>query len=237
MTGKAEERRRTSARGRPEATSHAHIEQVAFTLFAERGFARTTLDAIAEGVGVGRRTLFRYYRSKNDIPWGQFDRTLDHFRALLAAQPAELSTHEAVHRAVVEFNRFPEDAHPPHRERMRLILTTSGYGRPELVDVGAGHRPVPADLGHDQGGHAGGGPLPRRRCAGADQVGAGVVGADHDQQHEGGGDAGVAHQHGAGGRIPRVLQSWQTRLCAGTPHLSQGNASNRQCRRGRYRVG
>lgn len=115
---------RTSARGRPESTSHADIEQAAFALFAERGFAETTLAAIAESVGVSRRTLFRYYQSKNDIPWGQFDRTLDHFRDLLADQPADMPVHLAVHRAVVEFNRFPADAHPPHRERMRLILST-----------------------------------------------------------------------------------------------------------------
>ena len=124
MTDGEQRSARSSARGRPEATSHAAIEQAAFTLFAERGFARTTLDAIAEAVGVSRRTLFRYYQSKNDIPWGQFDRTLDHFRELLADQPDGLPVHEAIHRAVVEFNRFPADAHPPHRERMRLILTT-----------------------------------------------------------------------------------------------------------------
>ena len=36
-----------------------------------RGPASTTppLDAIAREVGVSRRTLFRYYRRKNDIPW------------------------------------------------------------------------------------------------------------------------------------------------------------------------
>lgn len=124
MTTSQPRHARSSARGRPEVTSHAQIEQAAFTLFAQRGFARTTLQAIAEEVGVSRRTLFRYYQSKNDIPWGQFDRTLDHFRALLAGQGTDLPVHEAVHRAVVEFNRFPADAHPPHRERMRLILTT-----------------------------------------------------------------------------------------------------------------
>lgn len=124
MTRDKPERVRTSARGRPEVTSHAEIEQAAFTLFAEHGFARTTLDAIAAKVGVGRRTLFRYYQSKNDIPWGQFDRTLDQLRAILADQPLDLPVHVAIHRAVVEFNRFPADAHPPHRERMRLILTT-----------------------------------------------------------------------------------------------------------------
>ncbi len=116
--------RRSTARGRPVATSHAEIEQVAFRLFADRGFAGTTLSAIADEIGVGRRTLFRYYASKNDIPWGQFDRTLAGFRAMLDEQPTDLPLAEAVHRAVVRFNDFPSDARPSHRERMRLILTT-----------------------------------------------------------------------------------------------------------------
>lgn len=124
MTRSTAPRVPTSARGRPEVTSHAEIEQAAFALFAEHGFAPTTLDTIAAQVGVSRRTLFRYYSSKNDIPWGQFDRTLDHFRDLLAEQPSDLPVHTVVHRAVVEFNRFPADAHPPHSERMRLILST-----------------------------------------------------------------------------------------------------------------
>ena len=115
---------RRAGAGRPEATSHAEIEQAAFRLFAVRGFDEVTLDAIAEEVGVSRRTLFRYYASKNDIPWGQFDRTLDHFRVLLQEQPEELPLWEAVHRAVRAFNEFPEDAEPPHVDRMRLILHT-----------------------------------------------------------------------------------------------------------------
>ncbi len=115
---------RRSPAGRPEVTSHAEIERVAFQLFAARGFEGTTLEAIAEGVGVSRRTLFRYFASKNDIPWGQFDRTLEHFRELLAVMPEDLPLEEAVHRGVVAFNRFPDDADPGHRERMRLILET-----------------------------------------------------------------------------------------------------------------
>lgn len=110
--------------GRPEVTSHAAIEQAAFKLFRERGFEATTLEAIAQEVGVGRRTLFRYYKSKNDIPWGQFDRTLDSFRALLAAMPTDIPILDAVGRGIVEFNRFPADASPSHVERMRLILGT-----------------------------------------------------------------------------------------------------------------
>jgi mycofactocin system transcriptional regulator len=115
---------RRSLRGRPAATSHAAIEEAAFRLFSDRGFEATTLSDIAEEAGIGQRTLTRYYRSKNDIPWGQFDRTLEHFEQLLADSSPDLPLWERVHRAVVEFNRFPDDAEPPHRERMRLILRT-----------------------------------------------------------------------------------------------------------------
>jgi mycofactocin system transcriptional regulator len=113
-----------SSRGRPVATSHAQIEAAAFRLFAERGFEAVTMADIAAEVGVGRRTLFRYFESKNDIPWGQFDRTLDGFRAILAATPDDVPLAEAVQRAVLAFNEYPTDAYPCHRDRMRLILET-----------------------------------------------------------------------------------------------------------------
>lgn len=116
--------RASSRQGRPEATSHAAIERAAFALFAERGFEGTTLEDIARAVGVGRRTLFRYFESKNDIPWGQFDETLVHFHAILDDTPADMPLADAVAAGVAEFNRFPSDADPPHAARIRLILTT-----------------------------------------------------------------------------------------------------------------
>lgn len=115
---------RKASVGRPEVTSHAEIEQAAFRLFADRGFEATTLAHIASEVGVGRRTLFRYFPSKNDIPWGRFDETLHAFRRLLDAMPEDLPLLEAVGRGIVDFNRFPGDASPSHVDRMRLILTT-----------------------------------------------------------------------------------------------------------------
>ncbi|MCW2829924.1 MAG: mftR [Aeromicrobium sp.] len=110
--------------GRPVATSHEEIEQAAFDLFAEHGFEGTTLDAIAGAVGVGRRTLFRYYDSKNDIPWGRFTDSLDSFRQILAATPVDLPLHESVRHGVLAFNDFDRGTLPLHRQRMQLILTT-----------------------------------------------------------------------------------------------------------------
>ncbi|MBZ5739445.1 mycofactocin system transcriptional regulator [Nocardioides mangrovi] len=113
-----------SSRGRPVATSPAQIEAAAFRLFAERGFEAVTMSEIAAEVGVGRRTLFRYFESKNDIPWGQFDQTLEHFRAILRELPQDRPVHEVVQQGVLAFNEFDPAAEPPHRERMRLILET-----------------------------------------------------------------------------------------------------------------
>lgn len=110
--------------GRPGATTHGEIEQAAFALFGRQGFERTTVAQIAAEVGISARTLFAYYPSKADIPWGQFALTLARFEALLDDSPDDLPLSETVHRAVVEFNRFDPDSDPPHRDRMRLILET-----------------------------------------------------------------------------------------------------------------
>ena len=95
------------------------------------------MDAIARAVGVSRRTLFRYYRSKNDIPWGQFDRTLKNFRQLFAEMPTDLPLCEAVHRGVLKFNEFDADAEPPHRERMRLIVETPALQAHSVLRYGS----------------------------------------------------------------------------------------------------
>lgn len=112
------------SRGRQAITDHASIERAAFTLFEEQGFEETTMEQIADALGVGRRTLFRYFPSKNDIPWGQFDDSLRSFAEHLAEVPLTVPVADAVHRCVVAFNDFDEQSLPQHRIRMRLILET-----------------------------------------------------------------------------------------------------------------
>lgn len=114
----------TTKRGRRPSTDHASIERAAFALFEKQGFEDTTMEQIAEAVGVGRRTLFRYYPSKSDVPWGEFAKSIDQFRQILASMPTDISIREAVHRGVLQFNQFDPEAYPLHRQRMKLILTT-----------------------------------------------------------------------------------------------------------------
>jgi len=108
--------------GRRRITSRAELEQVAFDLFDQQGFERTTIDDIASAAGIGRRTFFRYFPSKNDLPWGDFDAELARMRRRLNAVPAAVPLMEAIRRAIVDFNRVPQEQLPAHRRRMELLL-------------------------------------------------------------------------------------------------------------------
>jgi mycofactocin system transcriptional regulator len=110
--------------GRPPTTTHAEIERVALELFAERGFEATTVDEIATAAGVGRRTLFRYFESKNDIAWGDFDSVMERLRDALD-EGAPLPLMEALRRGVVESNRYPVDQEPGLRTRMTMITSSA----------------------------------------------------------------------------------------------------------------
>ena len=110
--------------GRRPVTSRSEIEHIALDLFTRQGFETTTVDEIASAAGIGRRTVFRYYASKNDIPWGAFDDQLDRMRATFAGLPADLPVMTGVRIAVLDFNDVAPDEQPWHRSRLRLILDT-----------------------------------------------------------------------------------------------------------------
>ncbi|MFI1293315.1 mycofactocin system transcriptional regulator [Streptomyces sp. NPDC020792] len=93
-------------------------------MFAQQGFERTTVDDIAAAAGIGRRTFFRYFASKNDLVWGDFQAHLAWLEQLLAAAAPSLPMMDALRAAIVEFNRYDPADVPWHRQRMELILNT-----------------------------------------------------------------------------------------------------------------
>jgi mycofactocin system transcriptional regulator len=95
---------------------------VALRLFRERGFEQTTVDDIAAELGIARRTLFRYFPSKNDIVWGDFDSVLDRLRAELAAHDRAAPMMDALREAVIASNTYPVELLPELRTRITLIM-------------------------------------------------------------------------------------------------------------------
>jgi TetR/AcrR family transcriptional regulator, regulator of mycofactocin system len=103
-------------------TSVAELEHVALELFTKHGFEETTVDQIAEAAGIGRRTFFRYFPSKNDVAWGDFDNQLRGFEAAFDAVPPSVPLAAALHACILEFNDFRDEELPWLRRRMTLLL-------------------------------------------------------------------------------------------------------------------
>ena len=131
--------------GRRRSTTQDHITNVALDLFAERGFDDVSVDDVARAAGISRRTLFRYYPTKNAIPWGDFDAHLGLMRSLLHAEPYDAPMSVALRSALLAFNRFDETETARHRERMRVILETAAL-QAHSMTMYAGWRAVVADF-------------------------------------------------------------------------------------------
>ncbi|MGE2813956.1 mycofactocin system transcriptional regulator [Mycobacterium heidelbergense] len=131
--------------GRRRSTTPQHVSDVAIELFTARGFAEVSVDDVAQAAGISRRTLFRYYASKNAIPWGEFDTHLAHLRELLDDADPRVPLGRALRAALLAFNTFDESETVQHRQRMRVILQT-----PELqaysMTMYAGWREVIAEF-------------------------------------------------------------------------------------------
>ncbi|MGB3696400.1 MAG: mycofactocin system transcriptional regulator [Gordonia sp. (in: high G+C Gram-positive bacteria)] len=108
--------------GRPAATTRGRLSSVAIDLFTANGFDETSVDDIAAAAGIARRTLFRYYPSKNSLPWGEFEEHLAELRNLLHSSPSEAPLGVSLRDALIAFNTVPASERDEHRRRMSLLL-------------------------------------------------------------------------------------------------------------------
>ena len=122
--------------GRPRVTSRAELERIGFELFALQGFDDTTVDDIAAAAGIGRRTFFRYFSSKNDLVWGDFEEHLLRLRELLAATSTDAPLVDASSsRSLAGVPR----SHPKPRlleEEWTKRLAADARGRGDVVHRG-----------------------------------------------------------------------------------------------------
>jgi TetR/AcrR family transcriptional regulator, regulator of mycofactocin system len=111
------------ARGRRPSTSRREVARAALDLFARQGYEATTVDQIAAAVGVSRRTFFRYYASKREAVWGEFDDELVRLRTELRSAPRSRPMMEVIRLAVIATNRFGASELDELRTRITLTST------------------------------------------------------------------------------------------------------------------
>lgn len=147
-----------TGRGRRPTTTADGIARVALRLFEERGFEAVTVEDVARAAGIGRRTFFRYFDSKNDIPWGDFDAQLVRMAERLgdpagagegsgAGSTAGTGVMAAVRDAILDFNTFPASELIWLRRRMALILGTPALQAHSTLRYAAWRQVVAAFVG------------------------------------------------------------------------------------------
>jgi AcrR family transcriptional regulator len=112
-----------------ERLAHAATE-----LFQTQGYDETTIEEIASQAGVGRRTFFRHYRSKEDVIFPNHDELLLKVRERLSLHPEE-SGIQAVTAAVKIVLRHYVDTREISLLRYKLVSQVPALREREIVSV------------------------------------------------------------------------------------------------------
>lgn len=93
--------RTLNPRGRPHASSCEVLQEAAFELFLENGYAGTTVAQITQRAGVSRATFFNYFAAKSDVFWIDLDESLARLPHELRESRPDAPVMEAVLAAIV----------------------------------------------------------------------------------------------------------------------------------------
>jgi AcrR family transcriptional regulator len=96
----------TPIRDRKAGATRARIAAAALELFVSRGFAETTIDQIATAAGVGRRTIFHHFATKEEILFDHLvvrrDAAVEMLRERPPTEPVLVSLHAVLRELCVE---------------------------------------------------------------------------------------------------------------------------------------
>ncbi|MEV5343159.1 TetR family transcriptional regulator [Streptomyces sp. NPDC052676] len=168
----------------------------AFRLFLERGYEQTTVDDIVALAGVGRRSFFRYFPSKEDVVFPDHERCLADMEAFLAAGTEDEEPVARVCDAARLVLRMYAENPAFSVQRYRLTKQVPGLRAYELSVVWRYERALAEYL---RGRFAG----RRDGTLRADVIAAAVVAAHNNAlrswlRSDGQGDAGAAVDHALG---------------------------------------
>lgn len=94
-------------RERTRWAQELEIRAVAMNLFAQHGFNETTMDQIAMAAGTSRRTLFRYFKTKEEIVLGDLDHVGTRLRMALEVRPSTEGPWDALRAAFAALQTEP----------------------------------------------------------------------------------------------------------------------------------
>jgi AcrR family transcriptional regulator len=125
----AEKPARVGLRERKKQRTRQQIVDVATRLFAEKGYAETTLAEVAEEAEVALSTIFNYFPSKPDIVFALQDALIESARERIVDRPEAESAKDAVIAWVTETLPSVERPYTETIRRLSAIVPSN----PELI--------------------------------------------------------------------------------------------------------
>src|SRR5215217_9793713 len=92
----------TGHRQRKKQRTREQIVEAAYGLFAERGFAATTVADIAAAADIAPRTFFSYFPSKEEVVFYDFDGLFESLSAAIVGRPEGVSAIDALREWISE---------------------------------------------------------------------------------------------------------------------------------------
>jgi AcrR family transcriptional regulator len=124
-----------SLRERAKRAVQAELLDVAQRLFVDQGYEATTVDQIATVAGMSKRSFFRYFKSKEDLVMGKYERLGEDLASSLAARPLEEPLWTALRRVFDYVTDYSADADSAFRmATMDGIVRSSDTLRAALLD-------------------------------------------------------------------------------------------------------
>ncbi len=104
-------------------------------LFAERGYAKTTVEDIAARAGLTERTFFNHFADKREVLFAGSERFVQQVLDAVRAVPKSEATLDAVCSAYESTNDFFEALRPFARKRSALIAAHPELQERELIKM------------------------------------------------------------------------------------------------------
>src|ERR1044072_7719027 len=109
-------------RERKKRRTREQIVDAAFRLFAERGYAATTVADIAAAADIAPRTFFSYFPSKEEVVFHDFDVLFGSLRDAIQERPAGISAIDALREWISQALPAEHEESPEAHLRKRLCI-------------------------------------------------------------------------------------------------------------------
>ena len=108
-------------REQKKARTRSALSRAALSLFSEHGYDRVTMDQVAAAADVAPRTLFRYFRDKEELLFDDDELVADHLRTAVPSAPPGTGPHRAAREALLELLPLWSTRRDEGRVRLEVI--------------------------------------------------------------------------------------------------------------------